>query len=81
MNDSEFLTKDEVIELTGHKQPKAQARWLETNGITFFINAHGAPIIGRYYLREKLNGDLEVTKPAATSAAKEHKFQFARIQR
>lgn len=53
---SEFLTQDEIAELTGKKRAAAQIAWLHKNGWIFIINAANRPIIGRQYARGKLGG-------------------------
>lgn len=42
-----FLTKDELIELTGYKLPSGQVRWLHDNCIEHYVNRVGAPIVLR----------------------------------
>jgi hypothetical protein len=34
-----ILTDSEVIDLTGHKQPQAQRKWLDAQGIRHWVNA------------------------------------------
>lgn len=36
-----FLTHDELVELTGKKQPTAQRRVLDRNGIRYFVRGDG----------------------------------------
>ncbi|SNW08258.1 Uncharacterised protein [Eikenella corrodens] len=45
-----FLTREEIIELTSRKQPKKQAETLRKNGIPFFTNAAGYPVVSRSVL-------------------------------
>jgi hypothetical protein len=42
-----FLTKKEVVDLTGYTQPKRQAAQLLRMGIRFFIKAGGHPVVTR----------------------------------
>ena len=42
-----FLTREETVQLTGRKQPKKQAETLRKNGIPFFTNAAGYPVVSR----------------------------------
>ena len=42
-----FLTREETIQLTGRKPPKKQAETLRKNGIPFFTNAAGYPVVSR----------------------------------
>ena len=53
----EFLTQEEVIELTGRKRIGAQLDWLTKIGWIFQTNAAGRPIISREYARAKLGGN------------------------
>ena len=48
-----FLTREEIIELTSRKQPKKQAETLRKNGIPFFTNAAGYPVVSRSVLEGK----------------------------
>lgn len=34
-----FLTEEEIFNLTGHKTASKQSRWLDQNGIRYWINA------------------------------------------
>jgi hypothetical protein len=38
-----FLTRAELIDLTGYKTPKKQIAWLTKNGVRFWIAATGQP--------------------------------------
>jgi Domain of unknown function (DUF4224) len=42
-----FLTPNELIELTGYRQPSKQVAYLRSAGIPFYANAHGAPNVAR----------------------------------
>jgi Domain of unknown function (DUF4224) len=53
---SEFLSADELAEVTGYKHVTSQREWLEKNGWTYVRNASGKPIVGRWYARQKLAG-------------------------
>ena len=54
--ESEFLTADELAEITGRKHTAHQREWLDRNGWTYVVNACGRPIVGRWYARQKLAG-------------------------
>ena len=41
------LTRDELIELTGYKQPKRQVAWLRQQGISLYVAANGRPKVLR----------------------------------
>lgn len=38
-----FLTSEQLEDLTGHKQPAAQIRWLLKNDIEHYVRADGRP--------------------------------------
>ncbi len=42
-----ILTRDELIELTGYKQPKRQVAWLRQQGISLYVAANGRPKVLR----------------------------------
>lgn len=42
-----FLSRDEVRELTGYIRPADQIRWLRRQGLLFWINARGRPVVPR----------------------------------
>lgn len=56
MPDAEFLTPEELAEVTGCKLPSSQREWLERNGWRFVVNAAQRPVVGRWYARMKLAG-------------------------
>lgn len=49
-----FLTKNEVIELTGYQAAMRQVAWLKLKGWRFEINANRCPIIARKYAEKML---------------------------
>ena len=53
---SEILTPAELADITGCKTKDKQIEWLTTHGWSFFRNAGGRPIVGRYYARMALAG-------------------------
>jgi len=56
MNDNEFLTPEELTEVTGYKHVPAQRDWLDRNGWFYVVNASGRPIVGRWFARMRLAG-------------------------
>lgn len=40
-----FLTAEQLEELTGYRQPAAQIRWLQRQGITHWVRADGHPSV------------------------------------
>lgn len=52
----EFLDNDEVKLLTGKSTKTAQIEWLTKNNWRFECNAAGAPVVNRFYCRERMSG-------------------------
>ena len=61
-----FLTRDELIELTGYKSAALQCRWLAARGWVFERNAANRPIVGRAYANARLGCGGESDAPAQT---------------
>lgn len=40
-----FLTSEQLLQLTGYRQPAAQIRWLRRQGITHWVRADGHPSV------------------------------------
>ncbi|WP_260466815.1 DUF4224 domain-containing protein [Pandoraea apista] len=60
-----FLTREEVVYLTGRQVKTKQAETLRRMGVPFFLNAGGRPIVTRVAVEGR--GDaLEVSKPRWT---------------
>ncbi|HBN8473714.1 TPA: DUF4224 domain-containing protein [Pseudomonas aeruginosa] len=53
---SEFLSEEEVAELTGREYPSKQIEWLNRSGWKYAVTAANRPIVGRVYARLKLAG-------------------------
>ena len=45
-----FLSDTELKRLTGYKDRKKQAEWLEDNGFNAVLNGNGVPIMTRQYV-------------------------------
>lgn len=56
MIDSETLTADELVEITGYKHAAHQKDWLDRNGWAYVVNGAGRPIVGRWFARMRLAG-------------------------
>ena len=74
MLDTEFLSAEELAEMSGYVLPRSQRQWLKDNGWNFVVNASGKPIVGRLYARLKLAGIdpeavLSPSKPAPAAAS------------
>ena len=64
-----LLTLAEVHELTGRKQPAAQARWLSRAGWKFARDSDGYPTVAREeFQRNMIGADGSDAKPAADQA-------------
>ena len=48
-----FLTKPDLIELTGYRSSAAQIRWLTRNGYRFDIRSDGRPVVLRQQIQER----------------------------
>lgn len=42
-----FLTRDELITLTGYRRCADQLRWLDRNRVPHVVNAAGRPVVAR----------------------------------
>ncbi|HEY1724001.1 MAG TPA: DUF4224 domain-containing protein [Steroidobacteraceae bacterium] len=40
-----FLTREQLEELTGYRQPARQIGWLRKNGVQHFVRADGHPTV------------------------------------
>lgn len=61
-----FLTEDEVKEMTGRVQHQAQAKMLNTLGITHKVRSDGSMLVLRAHVEKELGGG-----PAGKSKKKE----------
>jgi hypothetical protein len=61
-----LLTRKEIEELTGRKQPAAQARWLSQAGWKFARDSDGYPTVAREEFQRNMIGtpDSEASAPA-----------------
>jgi len=58
-----FLTRDELIELTGyHTRPKCLS-WLTVNGYRYHVASDGWPRVLRSAVVERLGGKQEAPEP------------------
>lgn len=76
MPDGEFLTPEELIEVTGYKHPGSQREWLDKNAWCYVVSGSGRPIVGRWYARMRLAG----VKPTATGAESAWKPDFSALR-
>ncbi len=54
MEQSFFLTGDEIETLTGFKTPARQSHWLQLKGWRFELNGNRKPVIARKYAEKML---------------------------
>lgn len=69
MSEIEFLTADELAEVTGYKHVASQREWLDKNGWKYVVNASGRPIVGRWFARMRLAGVQPTTASAGMQPA------------
>lgn len=48
-----FLSKPQLVALTGYRSNKAQSKWLANNGYKFDIRADGQPVVLVEQLRQR----------------------------
>ena len=53
---NEFLTAEELADLTGRKKKSGQIDWLNQHGWIYEPNAAGWPVVSRIYMRCKMSG-------------------------
>jgi hypothetical protein len=59
----EFLTKEELRNLTGYQVKKLQIKWLSEHNYRFTVNALGEPKVMREYIRQLLCGADQKKQP------------------
>lgn len=62
MDEEIFLTKDQVIQLTGRRSPRKQIEALRSMTIPFFVNSQGRPIIALTTIIGNKKGDQNFKK-------------------
>lgn len=40
-----FLSREQLLDLTGYRQPRAQVEWLQKNGVLHWVRADGRPSV------------------------------------
>lgn len=68
MGELQYLSKSELVDLTGYKWIKMQIQWLIDHHYAFEI-ARGEPRVLREYVRGKLSEDQKVNKAAPNFGA------------
>jgi hypothetical protein len=69
MLDTEFLSPEELAEITGYKHIASQREWLDANGWKYVLNAARRPIVGRWFARMHLAGVRPSEMPGCQPAA------------
>lgn len=68
MIETEFLTPEELNEITGYCRQTEQREWLDRNGWPYALNASGRPVVGRWFARMRLAG-IQPTESGAIATA------------
>ncbi len=63
MLEPEFLTPEELVEITGYKHVAAQREWLKKNSWKFVVSGSGRPIVARLFARMQLTGLMPKLQP------------------
>ncbi|MGF6695015.1 hypothetical protein M2318_005110 [Metapseudomonas resinovorans] len=64
---TETLSDDELVAITGYRLPSLQIKWLAKNGWQYALTGARRPVVGRVYARLKLAG----VKPSSSNAVAE----------
>ena len=75
MSETEFLTADELIDVTGYKLPRPQREWLDSNGWVYTLTGAGRPVVGRWFARLRMAG----VKPTETGLQPTARPNFAAL--
>lgn len=79
-----FLTRDELVDLTGFKAPHCQARWLSRNRWRYVLTRRNEPRVARDHFNDRMGcGDGSATGQADTinHAAAGEQPNFAALDR
>ena len=85
MSETEFLTADELVVVTGYKHVASQREWLDKNGWAYVVNAAGTAL-NQWTLRTRFDDARADAAKAATEAgddqlaARIRAFQFRDIR-
>lgn len=77
MIDTEFLTPEELAEITGYQKAAGQKEWLDRNAWAYVVTGAGRPIVGRWFARLRLAG----VQPTATGVEPAWKPDFSALSR
>lgn len=59
-----FLTREDIISLTGRKRLRCQTAWLIEHGYKFDVNSAGLPVVLRSVVERRLGGIVEAKRSA-----------------
>lgn len=80
MSDATFLTKSELTDLIGSKQPAKQRQWLAERGYSFDVRFDGSNVVLRAHVQKKLGGhdvNFKIRKAVPDFKALEELMQHA----
>lgn len=69
--EEEFLTKEELIKLTGWKRKERQKQWLSANGLMYYVDRNGYPVVSRECVRARGASARKTVNPLS-----EPRFEF-----
>ena len=75
-----LLTREEVRDVTGRKQPAAQARWLSHAGWKFARDSDGYPAVAREEFHRNMIGAAD-SKSEPAAAQDEFEVNLGALQR
>lgn len=81
MIDTEFLSADELAEVSGYKNPAGQREWLDRNNWEYVLNAAKRPVVGRWFARMKLAGIKPTAQGFRAEPATAWKPDFSALAR
>lgn len=58
-----FLSREELVELTGYRAPSAQVGWLERNRWRFVLTHRNEPRVAREHFNERMGCPTAVSLP------------------
>jgi len=76
MPEAEFLTSNELVEVTGYSHVNSQRDWLERNEWVYVTNGAGKPVVNRWYARLRMAG----VQPTITEVQKAWMPDFSGIE-
>ncbi|WP_213878633.1 DUF4224 domain-containing protein [Pseudomonas sp. dw_358] len=79
--ESEILSDDELVDITGYKARACQIRWLIERHWVFVEGRHNRPLVGRHYTRMKLGAVVTpLPNPSSEPAAPTWVPDFSKVK-